>query len=537
MSIIIFQLKESESMRVIVKIFSIFLSLVSVYAEVKMPKIFSDGMVLQRDIPVKIWGEAEPNSGIEVCFNGQALTTKTSASGKWSVFLEPMGASKKPEIMAVLENGKNAKIIKDVLVGEVWIASGQSNMELPLSMCDSSAAVRERADYPMIRYFYQPQVISRTPQKDSPNGSHWFACTGRSAQHMSGVAFHFAEALMKDLDVPVGILYSASGATEMAAWLPLEYASKSPYLEKYVSDFLKEVAGYDAKAYQKALAEYNQRTAEFEKKCEAAKRENRKAPIRQWDDLPPNEVSPRLHFKSPTFHYNTTISPIVGYGIRGVIWYQGEADSRDNKRGEFARTFKILVDSWRGLWNMPEMPFLYVQLASFAFEGDADGDKWAQTRWIQSQCLKEISHSGMANIIDTGLKDNIHPTDKETVGLRLEKIALKDVYGKKGISAYGPAFNKAKYFDDKVELLFYTFGGKLTTKGEPRGFELKINGKWEKGIPEVKGARKVVVRRISNDGKIEGVRYLWKNWASPDVWLYNDDSLPALSFINERALH
>lgn len=190
-------------------------------------------------MPVKIWGTAEPNAEVEVRFGGQSAKIRASEKGDWEALLKPMEASGTSRNLSVLENGEESKIIKNVLVGEVWIAGGQSNMELPMRECDTLKYAEENSDYPEIRYFRQPNVIARTPQKDSPKGSHWFACSKNAVGGMSGVAFHFAERLFKDLGVPVGILYSSSGATEMAAWIPREYGKLSPHLDSYMRDFLR----------------------------------------------------------------------------------------------------------------------------------------------------------------------------------------------------------------------------------------------------------------------------------------------------------
>lgn len=504
-------------------------------AKIEMPKVFSDNMVLQRQMPVKIWGTAEPNAEVEVRFGGQSAKIRASEKGDWEALLKPMEASGTSRNLSVFENGEESKIIKNVLVGEVWIAGGQSNMALPMRECDTLKYAEENSDYPEIRYFHQPNVIARTPQKDSPKGSHWFACSKNAVGGMSGVAFHFAERLFKDLGVPVGILYSSSGATEMAAWIPREYGKLSPHLDSYMRDFFKEAENYDRAAYEKALGEYKKRDAEYKARCESAKKAGKPKPGRDWlEAIAPNEISPRYHFRSPTYHFNSTVSPIVGYSLRGVIWYQGESDSRDEKLPEFERNFKILVKSWRELWQMPKMPFLYVQLASYAEAGRPDGDKWAKTRWVQTLCQKSIPDIAMANIIDTGLKNNIHPTDKKTVGERLEKIALRKIYGKEDVNAYCPMFKSARYFNDRVEVAFDTYGRGLSCMGEPRGFELKVGGKWSPAESRIEGQRVIVRPSEFSEGRISGVRYLWKNWAKPFVWLYNQDGLPAVSFMDEN---
>ncbi len=519
-------------MKNFIVLFFVTIATLPLFAKIEMPKIFSDNMLLQRDCPVKIWGKSDSNADIEVSFKEQKVKTKADSNGKWSVELKALKASKTPEEMIIFENGKEGTRIKNILVGEVWIAGGQSNMELSLWECTTLKAVQSRADYPNLRYFKMvTDKVSRTEQEDCPEGSKWLVCSPKNVAGFSGAAFHFAEKLMQDLDVPVGIVYASRGATEMAVWIPKKNMGRSPLLKEYSDKFFKEVEAYTEADYKKQLEAYNKRTLNHNKKVAEAKASNRPIPTRPWDDLPPIKESPRKFYRSPSFLYNSLIAPIGGYAAKGVIWYQGESDAHPSRIIDFENRFKILIDSWRELWKNDQLHFLYVQLASWGHNGNQNGGEWPRARKAQTNCLK-FKNVGMANIIDTGLEKNIHPDDKETVGLRLEKLALRQVYGVKSAHPYCPMFKSARYFSDRVEIDFRKFGRGLVAKGEPRGFEILLkSGKW---IPaKARFVRHyVVVENPDRDSEEEiiGVRYLWKNWALPEVWLFNKDGLPLNSF-------
>ena len=221
------------------------------------------------------------------------------------------------------------------------------------------------------------------------------------------------------------------------------------------------------------------------------------------------------------------LAPIAGYGLRGAIWYQGESDTYPEEIDCFAEKLVVLVDAWRENFENPDLSFIQVQLAPYAI-GNRD---WALGRWQQLKACDMTKNLGVINIIDCGEEREIHPVDKTTVGNRLALLAMKDVY-KKDVNAYAPKFKSAKYSKDSAEILFDSFGRKLETKGDARGFEVCVNGKWEKGVASFNNGKVFV--KSANGTEISGVRYLWKNWARPDAWLFNQDGLPAFSFIDKK---
>ncbi len=511
------------------KIFScavlLILSLGALSAKIKMPTVFSDNMLLQRDMPVKIWGMSDANADVEVKFAGQSKKTKADSNGKWSLRLDKMSANKKPQEMSILENGKEGVKIKNILVGEVWIAGGQSNMAFTLEKCLDAKASIARANYPNIRYFKQfTFVLSKKPAYNSSKGG-WVETTPKTVGLYGGVPFYFAEKLTKDLDVPVAILYGALGASRMIAWIPEDKISSLEYTKNIYEDFVKRNATY---SYEKAKESYKKKRAEWEKLCEKRIAENKKVP--QAPQFP-NSVSFLSPFATPVYLYNAVISPIEGFTARGVLWYQGESDSNPESLKYFNEQFELVVKSWREKFENPNLAFLTVQLAPFASYPKQD---WPLTRWKQYLATKSISKCYITNIIDCGEEKDIHPRDKFTVGTRMEQIALAEIYGKKNIQPYGPVMSSVKYTPDSAEIMFNLRGNKLVGKGEARGFELKIGGAWKPAKAELAGKKVKVYPFVKPEGKIEGVRYLWKAWALPEVWLYNDNNLPAMSFIHEK---
>ena len=490
------------------------------YAEIKMPSVFSDNMLLQRDMLVKVWGKADANAQVDVAFGGQKKSTKADSSGNWSLRLDKMSANKNPQEMTVSENGKVGKVIKNILVGEVWIASGQSNMQWTLKRSKDGEKYINQPENKLIRYFSQnTYALSKTPSFDSIKG-RWSHAEPKFRGEYSGVGYIFAEKLQRDLDVPVAIVFGALGASKMIAFIPEDKVGELEYTNEVYKDFIKRNATY---SYDRFYAKWEKQMAEWKKNCEEAKAQNKPAPRAP---RAPNKVSFLPPFATPCYLYNAIISPIAGYGARGVIWYQGESDSEGDRLKYFGEQFELIVKSWREKFENPDLAFIQVQLASFA----VDKREWALTRWKQYLATKTISNCYMANIIDCGEKNDIHPKDKTTVGLRMENIAMYEIYGAKNINAYGPIMTSVKYKGNSA-IVSFKASSDLVGSGEARGFEVKVGGKWKKANAEIIGK---TIKVSADTDAIEGVRYLWRNWVLPEVWLFDANGLPALSFINQK---
>lgn len=505
-------------------------------AEVKMPSVFSDNMLVQRGKPAKFWGTAEPGAEVAIEFAGQKKSAKAGEDGRWKITLSPLKASSDPREFKVYENGAPALSIKNVVVGELWILGGQSNMQWTLEKTDDAHVAVPRANYPNLRYFRMNQgAISKTPLGDFSPNAHWEETAPENAGSQSAVGFYFGEKLLKDLGVPVGLVQTAMGGTLMAGWTPEEYISRVPYQKKYYEKYLKDSEAYvKSGGYKKKLETYKKNLAEYEAECKKAKEEGKPKPPVNWGKLSkPLEFTPYSNNMLPVQHWNAKAAPLAGLAARGVVWYQGEQESgyasgNPAAVAEFGAMYENMVAAWREKWGDEKLWFLCVQLPSYG-----GGKLWAELRAQQLVSAEKLKHSKIANSIDLGAEKDVHPRDKTLVGERLAKIAERVVYNKKSVAAFAPKFVSAEFSDGGALVKFESFGKKLAGKGEPRGFELRIGGKWVGAKPEI---RRGAVFVASPDGKSvpEGVRYLWKPWARPDAWLYSTADLPAFPFEFEK---
>lgn len=510
-------------------------SAASLSAAVKMPSVFSDNMLLQRGKKVKIWGTSESRATVEVEFANQKKSAMADADGKWAIWLSPMKASANPRDLKVYENGEEAAKIKNVVVGELWILGGQSNMQWTLDKTDDAHVAIPRANYPNLRYFRMSLgAMSETPQSDFPGGK-WELTSPENVGSQSAVGFYFGEKLLKDLGVPVGLINTSMGGTLMACWTPAEYIDRVPYLKDYYSNYLKASKKYvESGGYAKKQEAYKKNLAEYEAACKKAEAEKKPKPPYDWNKLSvPLDYTPYRNHEVPIRHWNAKVAPMAGIAARGVVWYQGEQESgygSGNPKAveAFGDLYENMVGAWREKWGDKKLWFLCAELPSFG-----GGKLWAELRAQQLAAAEKLKFSGIANTIDLGDKKDVHPRDKTLVGVRLAKIAEKEVYGKKSVAAIAPIFKSAEFSEGGALVKFKKFDGKLSGIGEPRGFELKIGGKWVGAKPEI---RRGAVFAASPDGKSvpEGVRYLWKPWAKPDAWLYSTADLPAFPFEFEK---
>ena len=357
-------------------------------AELRMPSVFANGMVLQKGQPVPVWGEADPGTEVTVEFAGQKKKTVTSDGGKWRVILDPMRVSSEPQPLKVQSSIGNQKSeIGNVLVGEVWVLAGQSNMGWPLSKCDGGPEAAAQADYPWLRIFKQwpNQGACDEPARDV-TGGQWVVCTPAQAAQLSGVGFFFARALQKALpeDTPVALINTQMGGTYAECWIPLEdILPDSPLLKKQAKDI--------------AAGTYS---------------------TNFWGEN---------YFRRPAALYNGKVAPLQPFAVRGVLWYQGEGDSAYWMVAHYPATLTALINSWRQGWQQPDLPFLVVQLPRY---NAGAGNDWPAVRAAQAQVAEAMDGVELIVTIDCGRDDQIHPPDKEPVGERLAHRALQTVYRK-----------------------------------------------------------------------------------------------------------
>ncbi len=437
------------------------------HAEVKPNVLFSDGAVLQRGQNVPVWGSANDGEKVTVEFGGQTVTT-TAQGGKWKLELKPLKAGG-PFSMKI--SGDNEVTVNNLLVGEVWIASGQSNMEWTLNASFQPEVEKPKANFPQIRMITAKKVASLQPL-DEIQGK-WQECSPQTVGGFSAVAYYFARDLHAELGVPVGIISTSWGGTPAQAWTSAEGFEGQPELKGYADQL----------------------------KAAAAK---------------PPEKGPGPHF--PSALYNAMIAPVVPYGMKGVIWYQGESNAGQSK--QYQTLFPAMIADWRTKWKLGDFPFLFVQIAPFKGQPP-------EIREAQFLTLAKSKNTAMAVTTDYGDANDIHPKQKEPVGNRLSLAARALAYGEKIIYS-GPLYKEMKVAGNEVGIRFdHTGGGLVAKDGDLKGFTIAgADGKFVPAKAVIKGDAVVVSAEGVSDPK--SVRYGWDN--VPDVNLFNKEGLPASPF-------
>jgi sialate O-acetylesterase len=503
----------------------------SLHAEVKPNPLFTDGAVLQRGQPVPVWGTAKDGEKVTVEFENQKVTT-TAADGRWSVEMKPLKEGG-PFTMKI--TGDNTVTLNNLLVGEVWVCSGQSNMEWPFSRSHNAKEEGPKANFPEIRMFTVKRTVSMKPL-DEPTGS-WAVCSPETVNSFSGVGYFFARDLHQKLGVPVGMIHTSWGGTPAQAWTSLEGFGSNPELAGYVTTAKQKLANYDAEkaAYATKLEEFNSKVKEWTETVDKpyqealkawneaaanAKKSGQPAPAKLAPPAPKPKApaNPDGGSGHPTALYNGMIAPIIPYGIKGAIWYQGESNANQSK--QYRTLFPAMIADWRSRWKIGDFPFFFVQIAPFKGQPP-------EIREAQFLTLAKVKNTAMAVTTDVGNANDIHPNQKEPVGQRLALAARALTYGEK-IEYSGPLYESMTAKDGKITLSFQHTGSGLTAKdGELKGFT--IAGEDKKFVPakaEIQGPTVVVSAEGVADPK--AVRYGWEN--VPDVNLFNKEGLPASPF-------
>lgn len=452
--------------------------------QLTLPSVFSDHMVLQREQPVPVWGTAEPGAIVTVEFAGQTKTATADSSKHWKILLDPMPASSNPRKLTILSSIGNQKSeIVDVLVGEVWLCSGQSNMGRSLKRFGYSEEFIAAATHPLLRFYKTPLGFSAKP-KDRINDAAWTTCIPDTAEDISATAFHFGRRLMTDLNVPVGLLQSAWGGTRIEPWIP-----PCGYEE---FDSLKEIRD-------------------------------------QIQNLPPDigMDSERIKTKCqlPTVIYNAMIHAHIPFAIRGAIWYQGESNRQDGML--YLDKSKALINSWRKLWGY-DFPFYFVQIAPFQY--DDDDPMMMPALWeAQAEIVKQVPNTGMAVVSDKATLNDIHPPNKEAPGTRLALLAEANIYGM-NVVCTGPTFRTLKEVQSgsRLQVEFDSAQGLTTFDGKaPDWFEIAgEDGDYKPAVAEIHGNSVI----ISSPAvlKPKAMRFAWHKLATPN--LTNAAGLPAPAF-------
>ncbi len=485
----------------------------TVKANVKPNTLFSKNMVLQQGVKVPVWGKADEGEQVTVSFAGQKVSTITK-QGKWMVELKPLKADESPKKLLI--EGKNRIEIDSVLVGEVWICSGQSNMEMvlgkswPLPITNVQQEIAN-AKYPSIRQFSIQKRVSDTLVWDA-NGS-WTACDTSTAKNFTAVGYFFARDLYNHFHVPIGLIFAAWGGTPAERWTPRDALSADTGLKKIVDAYNLSV-----KQYPLERAKYKEEEAALLAKWVA----DTLAASQAHKTIPRKPSAPANPLGGAGGIYNYMINPIIPYAIKGVIWYQGEAD-RD-KSEQYKRLFPTLINAWRTNFGQGQFPFLFAMIAPWMNQSPL-------IREAQLFTLSKVPNTAMASTIDCGDSLNIHPPHKQPVGARLAIAARALAYNEK-IEFAGPMYDSEKIVGNKIEITYTHVGKGLESKsGDLIGFA--IAGEDKKFIPVtavIKGNRVEVSHPNISSPKY--VRFGWANF--PKINLYNKDGLPAVPFRTDK---
>ncbi|MCH2114720.1 MAG: sialate O-acetylesterase [Pirellulales bacterium] len=510
-----------------------FLLYTPLLAEVELPNVFSSHMVLQRDLSVPVWGWAVAGEKVTVRFAGQVVRTTANDLGTWSVKLNPLDAR---DVGINLEvEGENKIVLEDVLVGDVWICSGQSNMEWQVLQSLNGKQEIESADHPGIRLFDVPgHTTAALPQ--SRGAGAWQVCAPETVGTFSAVGYYFGRQLLSETSVPVGLIGTNWGGTRIEPWTPpigFRTVAELKELANKVDQFDPTVPVGRA-VWETYLTNVEAWTTAARKAVRASR-------------VPPKPV-PVPGFTSggdPTAIYNSMVQPLIPYGIRGAIWYQGESNGGEGV--EYFHKMQALIGGWRQVWKQGDFPlyFYFVQLADYLqpTNDPAGGDGWSPTRQAQFKAL-EIPHTGMAVITDIGTAGDVHPRNKQDVGARLARWALRDVHGQ-AIVPSGPLYRAFEVEGDKIRLRFDHVGSGLMvgqkaglaptqedSEGELARFAIAgSDKKWSWAIAVIDGGTVVV---SSPDVKAPvAVRYAYSmNPAGAN--LYNKEGLPASPFRTDQ---
>ncbi|MDR2705734.1 MAG: sialate O-acetylesterase [Planctomycetaceae bacterium] len=480
-------------------IVAVFCQITEIQADVSLPAVFGDNMVLQRDLPNPVWGKADPDEEITVSIAGQVKKTTANTDGKWLVELDPL---KTGDVLVLTVKGKNVIQFKNVLVGEVWVCSGQSNMFFTVARGNDAEKEIAAADYPNIRLLKVSQHAAKEPQ-DNFEGK-WELCSPQTVSTFTAAGYFFGRNLHKELNgIPIGLIQSAWGGSSCEAWIPQNVIESDT----------------DAQSFALRHKNFERQKENSTKRSNNTAQNNRQRPA----GIKQHQLSSLL--------YNGMIHPFERFGIRGVIWYQGEANA--TRAYQYRRIFPLLIQSWRNVWRQGDFPFYYVQLANFRKISEQPSESaWAELREAQNLTLS-VTNTGQAVAIDIGEADDIHPKNKQEIGRRLALWALAKDYGKKDIVFSGPVYQSFQIDGNKIVLTFEQPDNDLTAKG------LTIKGDQLKGFAIAGEDKKFVwadakivgqTIEVSAEGidKPIAVRYGWGD--NPVVNLYNNAGLPASPF-------
>jgi len=483
---------------------------------VELPSVFSDGMVLQREKPVIVWGWAAPDTKLSVTFAEQSHTATAGPDGRWEAVLDPLPATALPQTLVVTSATGEKRSFDNVLVGDVWILAGQSNMGWPLRECDGGAEAAAAADFPWLRVFNQaPNAGAADEPARDVRGGKWVTCQPQNAGQISGVGFFFARELHKAVDVPIGLVNTAMGGTSIQCWIDAETLRPMPEAARYLK-WEQDLR----RTHEEDENEWRRLNDDLEK---------RRVDARQRGVSPPPKLTGRLAngpplgenmFRRHSALFHGKVAPLQPFAAQGIIWYQGEGNAMEAEA--YGPLLDALIVRWREGWRDPALPFLVVQLPRFRTENN-----WAGLRATQEAVAGRHDGVHLAVTIDTGREDNIHPGDKLPVGERLARLARKEVFGEREVPAHSPRAQSLQRRDEYVDVRFAL---DHTALGDPNealtGFVwVGADGKKHAATARVIGPELV---EVSAPAEAVAIGYADEAW--PDVSLFDDAGLPAAPF-------
>jgi sialate O-acetylesterase len=484
-------------------------------AAVKLPAAFSDNMVLQRGMAVPIWGWADKGEAVTVAIAGQTLATKADDDGHWKVAIQKLDLGQ-PLEMTIKGSSGSQITLKNILVGEVWVGSGQSNMQFNVAGSNNASAEIAAANYPQIRLLSVPQKGTPEPQRDFKGG--WTECSPQTVAGFSAVAYFFGRTLHQELKVPIGLIHCSWGASACEAWVKRSALEAHPEYKGMLQEWDNRVAHYDAKKVDET----------WQKQLEACKKQadEAKAAGKQPPPPPQHPDDPTANQFCPANCYNGMLLPLMPYAIRGAIWYQGETNA--GRAYQYRHLFPLMIANWRADWGQGDFPFYFVQLANFMAVKDQPGDSaWAELREAQTMTLR-TPNTGMAVITDIGDANDIHPKNKQDVGRRLALWALAKTYGKDIVHS-GPLYRSMEKKGNQITLCFDHVGSGLAAKDGRALKGFAVAGPDKKFVwAEARVVGDKVVVSSPNVADPVAVRYAWAD--NPVCNLYNREGLPASSF-------
>lgn len=479
-------------------------------AEVRLPQFLSDHMVLQRDAPIHLWGWAEPGEPVTVRLQTESRSTTADALGRWSIFLSPQAAGG-PYALTI--QATNTLALNDILIGDLWLASGQSNMEMPLAGFGGGTPLKDSeheiatASHPEIRFLLTPHRSSSFPQNDI--AATWTVCTPETARNFSAVAYFFGRELHDREHVPIGLIDSTWGGTPAEAWIGMDALGRDPALNPVWTTW----------------AHLARRQTELPATIAAEKREDAQAKV-AGQPAPVHPWHPAPESFQPAGLFNGMIAPFTPLSIRGVLWYQGETNSALARAPLYHRLFSSLIVDWRQQFRQGDFPFLFAQISSFR---STPAENWGILRDAQRRTLS-VANTAMAVTLDVGTPGNVHPPDKQTVGHRLALAARALSYGE-SVHDAGPLFTRADREGSSLRIWFHDRKIALHCTGSPcLGFE--IAGADRHFVPaeaKIDGTSVVITAPTVPDPTF--ARYAWPNATTAN--LVDAEDLPASTFTSE----